>query len=68
MEIKHNKLIPLIEGGWHKNFKDPINRSWDMNKTKIQNGVFLHTLYIGKKRIGKDSKYERCWFLFTLPI
>ena len=42
----HN--IPLIMLGRHKNFKDPINRGWDISKTKIQNGgYYLHTLYLG---------------------
>ena len=41
----HN--IPPILWGRHKNFKDLINKSWDMNKTKIQNqGFYLHTLYL----------------------
>ena len=35
----HN--IPLIMGGRHKNFTNPINRSWDMSKTKIQSGGFF---------------------------
>ena len=33
--------VPLIMWGRHKNFKDLINRSWDMSKTKIWNGGFF---------------------------
>ena len=35
-----------IMGGRHKNFQDPMYRSYDMSNNKIQNqGYFLHTLY-----------------------
>ena len=41
----HN--IPLILGGRHKNFKNPINISWDMSKPKNQKGgfFFAHPLF-----------------------
>ena len=54
----HN--IPLIMGGWHKNFINPVNISWGMSKPKNQKGVFfVHPLQIFVKQN---------WCLFNLSL
>ena len=63
---QHN--IPLIMGGRHKNFKDPMYKSWDMSKIKIQNQCFFCTPFSTFASIAVHFRESWCFNVVTLQL